>query len=168
VLELEIHEDAESPETSRARTIRLHDQQPVSAEAGLRDLALLRPLPPLPGQEGAKRQVRPEDNDREDPETRSRASARRASYAYRVSGKLVPGCYPAALVPYQRVAVEVGDLPLSGEWLLTKVTHRITPDVYTQEFEAKCDSRQETAPAAAPAAGGAGLSVDFSASLSIF
>ena len=132
------------------------------------DLTLLRPLPPLPGDEGATRLVRPEENDREDPETRTRARARRSAYAYRATGTLVPGCYSAVLVPYQRVRVEVGDLPLSGEWLLTKVTHRITPDVYTQEFEAKCDSRQDTAAAAAPAAGGAGLSVDFSASISIF
>jgi hypothetical protein len=168
VLELEVHEDAESPETSRARTLRLRDQQTVSAQTGVGDLTLVRPLPPLPGLVAAKRLVRPEENDREDPETRARASARRAAYAYRASGKLVPGCYPAALVPYQRVAVEVGDLPLSGEWLITKVTHRITPDVYVQEFEAKCDSRQDTAANAAPTAGGAGLPVDFSTSISVF
>ncbi len=168
VLDLEVHEDSERPETSRARTLRLGDQQVVAAETGMQDLALVRPLPPLSGAEPASRLVRPEEIDREDPETRTRAQARRASYAYRASGRLVPGCYPAVLSPYQRVAVEVGDLPLSGEWLLTKVTHRITPDLYTQAIEAKCDSRQEPAAAGAPGAGGGGLSVEFSASISIF
>ena len=52
---------------------------------------------------------------------------------------------------------------------LTKVTHTITPNLYTQQFEAKADSREAPASASASAlAGAAGLSVNFSASLSIF
>jgi hypothetical protein len=86
-----------------------------------------------------------------------------------VTGRVVPGCYAGILKPYERVMVRAGTTGLSGEWLLTKVTHTITPNLYTQQFEAKADSREAPASASASALGGAaGLSVNFSASLSIF
>ena len=72
------------------------------------------------------------------------------------------------LAPYERVTVKTGDLPLSGDWLLTKVIHRITPHLYTQEFEAKADSKHEAEAAQGDIGGGIGLSVSFSASISVF
>jgi hypothetical protein len=163
--EIDITEDSESPELSRAHTLRIADQQIVTAEIRVQDLALMRPLPPL--ERPATRLVSPEDSDSEDAETRARGQARRRSYAFRVTGKTVPGCYAGILAPYERVAVRAGNTGLSGDWLLTKVTHTITPNLYTQQFEAKADSREEPE-AAAGAAGPGGLSVEFSASLSIF
>jgi hypothetical protein len=35
------------------------------------------------------------------------------------------------------VTIRAGTTGLSGSYLLTKATHRITPSVYTQEFTAK-------------------------------
>ncbi len=166
--EVEVREDSEGPERSQARTLRIVDQQIVSAETHPQDLVLMRPLPPIPDDLTALRLLPPESNDREDPESRTRARARRAAYAYHVSGRLVPGCYGAVLSPYQRMVVKTGNLPVSGEWLLTKVRHHITPHLYTQEFEAKADSKHDTSANAAAAPGGTGLSVNFSASLSVF
>jgi hypothetical protein len=128
----------------------------------------MRALPPISDDQSALRQLPPEDNDREEPAARARAQTRRDSYAYLVSGKLVPGCYAAVLTPYEKVSLRAGDTPLSGDYLLTKVTHRLTPSLYTQEFEAKGDSRAAGGAADAGGAGGTGLSVSFSASLSIF
>jgi hypothetical protein len=167
--DVEITEASDRPERTSARTLRIADQRVVSAQRTVQDLVLMRPLPPLRGTPAAQRQVPPGENDREDADARALGQQRRASYAYRIRGKVVPGCYAGILAPYQRVSVRVGTLPLSGEWLLTKVTHSISPNLYTQEFEAKADSVE--APAAAGAGGGvggAGLSVSFSASLSIF
>jgi hypothetical protein len=72
------------------------------------------------------------------------------------------------LTPYQKVSVHAGTTPYSGDYLLTKVTHRITPSLYTQQFEAKGDSHAEPEAAPESVAGGAGVSVSFSASISIF
>ncbi len=164
--EIDVAEESEGPELSRAHTLRIADQQVVTAAVGVQDLPLIRPLPPLESAAPATRLVPPEENDREDPEARARGQARRRSYAFRVTGRVVPGCYGGILRPYERVAVRAGNTGLSGEWLLTKVTHTITPDLYKQEFEAKADSREQPdAPSAGP---GGGRSVAFSASLSIF
>jgi hypothetical protein len=163
--DVQVRENSESPERTRVRTLRLSDQETVSAETSVRDLALMRRVPAVPEDRVATRQAAPEDVDREDAESLSRGRARSASYAVRLSAKVVPGCYRTALAPYRKVSVRAGDTPLSGDFLLTKVVHRITPSVYTQEFEAKGDSRSDPQ---APPAGAQGLSVNLSASLSIF
>jgi phage protein D len=166
--EVQVSEDPEGPQRTRGRTLRLSDQQVVSSDSRTRDLTLMREFPAVSDDQSALRQLPPEDNDREDPAPRTRAATRRASYAYRLSARLVPGCYPAVLAPYQKVSVRAGSTPYSGDYLLTKVTHRITPSLYTQQFEAKGDSHSAPQPAPGSTAGGAGVSVSFSASLSIF
>jgi hypothetical protein len=166
--ELNVVEDSEGPEVSRTHTLRIADQQVETATVSLRDLPLIRSETPVGEGSTATRLVAPENNDREDPESSARGRARRQSYALRVTGRIVPGCYGGILAPYQRVLVRAGTTGLSGEWLLTKVTHTITPDVYTQQFEAKADSREAPASAAGALGGAAGLSVEFSASLSLF
>ncbi len=166
--EVNVTEESENPGRTRGRSLRIADQQIVSSERSVQDLDLMRPLPPITGDQSALRELPPEDNDREDPEARAQAHTRRDSYAYRMTAKVVPGCYSAVLTPYQKVSVRAGKLPFSGDCLLTKVTHRITPSLYTQEFEAKIDSRSDAAADASAAAGALGLSVDFSASISIF
>jgi len=166
--DIRVSEDPEGPQRTRGRTLRLNDQQVVSSESRTQDLTLMREFPAVSEDQSALRQLLPEDNDREDSEPRTRAATRRASYAYRLSASMVPGCYPAVLTPYQRVSVHAGTTPYSGDYLLTKVTHRLTPSLYTQQFEAKGDSHAEPEAAPESAAGGAGVSVSFSASISIF
>ena len=43
----------------------------------------------------------------------------------------------AVLTPYNKVRVDAGATPYSGDYLITKVVHRITPSLYSQEIEAK-------------------------------
>lgn len=166
--DVNVTENAEGPARTQARSLRISDQQIVSAETSVQDLTLMRPLPPLAADLVARRRLAPEDNDREDPQGRTEGQTRRDSYAYTLNAKVVPGCYAGVLTPYQKVSLHAGDLRFSGDCLLTKVTHRLTPSLYTQEFEAKIDSASETAGAAAGAGAATGLSVDFSASISIF
>lgn len=164
---VEVQEDAESPERTRGHTLRISDQRVLDAETSNRDLQLLRDLPPLSDDGQVRRLVPPEEADREDPEVRARARTARARWAYRISGRVAPGCYAGVLAPYQRVTVHAADTPLSGAWLLSRVTHRITPGVYAQSFEALADSRSD--PAAPPSVGASGgLSVEVSASFSLF
>ncbi len=144
LLDLTLTEHSESPELSRARALTLADQQIQSAEIGSQDLTLLRPLPAITDDQVALRLLPPEDNDREDPATRARAQSQRSSYAYQVSGRVIPGCYPLALAPYQKVSLRASNLPrVSGDYLLTKVTHRLSPSLYSQDFQATSDSRSD-------------------------
>jgi hypothetical protein len=162
----EVSRDDASPERTRAYTLRLDDQAVVGSDTGQQAQTLLRDFPAVPLEQAAVRLLPPEENDREDLDTRTAGRARRNAFAYRMTARVVPGCYGAVLGPYRKVALKAGDTPLSGDWLLTRVTHRITPSLYTQELEAKSDSRSD--PAAPSLGGAAGLSPELSASLSLF
>ena len=60
-----------------------------------------------------------------------------------MSASLVPGCYDTVLSAYDVVTVRAGELPESGNWLLHKVTHRITQSVYSQDIEAKRNAQSD-------------------------
>ncbi|WP_209425148.1 hypothetical protein [Pararhodobacter sp. SW119] len=141
-------EDAEGPERSSGRVLSITDQQVTASERSYADVALMGDLPPVTSDTAALRELPPEENLREDPETSAAGRARRASYGMRMSATLVPGSYDDVLSPYEVVTVRAGTLPQSGDWLLHKVTHRITPSIYAQEIEAKRNARSD--PAAGP------------------
>jgi len=163
-----VDEDPEGPERTRGRTMRVGDMSEVSFETSASDLGLMRDLPAVPEDLTPLRLLPPGDSSREDPEAAVTSRARTAGYAFRLASQVIPGCYGAVLTPYQKVAVEAGATPYSGDYLITKVVHRITLSVYTQELEAKSNSRTDVpASPVAEAAGGA-MSASFSASVSIF
>jgi hypothetical protein len=145
-----ITEDSEGPERTRARTLVIADQSIVSFEASTQDIALMADLPAVPDELEAVRTLPPEDNQREDLEPATSGQNLIRSYAFRLASRVVPGCYPAVLTPYRKVEVRAGATPYSGEYLIEKVTHRITPSLYTQELEAIGNSRTDV-----PAGGGA-------------
>ena len=60
-----------------------------------------------------------------------------------MNSSVVPGCYAAVLTPYVKVRIECGSTPYSGNYLLTRVVHRITPSLYSQSLEARGDGRTE-------------------------
>ena len=91
-----------------------------------------------------------------------------AHFLMQLRSRVVPGCYGAVLVPYRKVRVDAGATPYSGDYLITRVVHRITPSLYTQELEAKTDSTSSISGAAVAEALGGGLSVSVSASVGIF
>jgi hypothetical protein len=115
-----------------------------------------------------RRLLPPADNTREDPEAAATAQARRRGYIYYLSGQVVPGCYGAVLSPYNKVKIDAGATPHSGDYLITKIVHRITPSLYSQQIEAKSDSITAVSTAPVAEALGGGLSLSFSASVGIF
>jgi hypothetical protein len=163
-----ITEDSEAPERTRGRTLRLSDGTVTNFETRAVDLGIGGSRPAVPADLTPLRLLPPSDAQREDPEAATRARARRSGYAYKLASSVVPGCYAAVLTPYQKVRIECGSTPYSGDWLLTKVVHRITPSVWTQHFEAMGDASRVVRGARGAAATGGGLSVSFSASVGVF
>lgn len=163
-----IEEDSEAPERTRGRTLRLSDGQVASFETSATDLGIGGDRPTVPADLTPLRQLPPSDAQREDPEAATSARARRAGYACKLASSVIPGCYGAVLTPYQKVRIECGSTPYSGDWLLTKVVHRITPSVWTQRFEAKVDAGTDVSESPVAEAPGGGLSVSFSASVGVF
>jgi len=164
----EITEDPRGPERTRARVLRVNDQGVTRFETSAQDLGLMRDLPAQPADLTPRRLLHPADNHREDPTAAVTGQARRRGYVYKLRSRVVPGCYGAVLVPYRKVRVDAGATPYSGDYLITRVVHRITPSLYTQELEAKTDSTSSVCGAAVAEALGGGLSVSVSASVGIF
>lgn len=163
-----VSQDPDGGERTQAQLLRVDDQGVTTFETSAADLGLMRSLPALPADLTPRRLLDPADNTREDPAAAATARARRHGYVYQLSSHVVPGCYGGVLVPYQKVRVDAGATPYSGVYLITKVVHRITPSLYTQQFEAKADSASEVSGAAVAEALGGGLQLSVSVSGGIF
>jgi hypothetical protein len=162
-----VTEDPDGAERTQAQVLRTDDQGVATLETSAEDLGLMRDLPAAPVDLTPRRLLHPADNTREDPTAAATGQARRSSYVYQLSGQVVPGCYPALLAPYKKVRVDVGATPYSGDYLITKVIHRITPSLHSQELEAKSDSVSDVAAAPVAEASGGGLQAS-SSSAGIF
>lgn len=156
-----ITEDPDGAELTQAQVLRIDDQGVTNFETSAEDLGLMRDLPAVAADLRPRRLLHPADNTREDPEAAATAQARRRGYIYYLSGQVVPGCYAAVLSPYNKVKLDAGATPHSGDYLITKVVHRITPSLYSQEIEAKTDSvtAVSTAPVAEALGGSSSASV---------
>jgi hypothetical protein len=141
--EAHITEDPRGGERTHARVLRLNDQSEITVETSAKDLGLMRDLPARPADLTPRRLLHPTDNHREDPQAAASGQARRRGYVYHLKSRVVPGCYGAVLTPYQKVRVDAGATAYSGDYLITKVLHSITPSLYVQELEAKTDSASD-------------------------
>ena len=163
-----VMQDPNGGERTQAQVLRVDDQGVTSFETSAADLGLMRNLPALPADLTPRRLLHPSDNTREDPAEAATAQARRNGYVYKLTSHVIPGCYAGVLTPYLKVRVDAGATPYSGDYLITKVVHRITPSVYSQELEAKTNSATEVSGAAVAEALGGGLQLSVSASVGIF
>ncbi|WP_338761599.1 hypothetical protein [Massilia sp. METH4] len=163
-----VTQDPQGGELTQARVLRVDDQGVTTFETSAADLGLMRNLPARPADLTPRRLLHPADTPRDDPDEAATAQARRGGYVYTLSSKVVPGCYPAVLTPYQKVRVDAGATPYSGYYLITQVVHRITPSLYVQEVEAKADSVTELSGAAVAEALGGGLRLAVSTGGGIF
>jgi hypothetical protein len=163
-----VTQDPDGGERTQAQVLRVDDQGITTFETSAEDLGLMRNLPARPADLTPRRLLHPSDNTREDPTAAATARARRNGYIYRLTSHVIPGCYTGVLVPYQKVRVDAGATPYSGDYLITKVVHRITPSVYSQEIEAKTNSVTEVSGAAVAEALGGGLQLSVSVSVGIF
>lgn len=163
-----VTQDPDGGGRTQAQVLRVDDQGVTTFETSAEDLGLMRTLPARPADLTPRRLMNPSDNTRQDPVAAATAQARRHGYVYRLTSQVVPGAYAGVLTPYQKVRVDAGATPYSGDYLITKVTHHITPSLYTQELEAKTDSVSEVSAAAVAEALGGGVQVSVSVSGGIF
>ncbi|MCY1511437.1 hypothetical protein D9M68_458570 [compost metagenome] len=163
-----VRQDPDGGERSRAQVLRVDDQGVTSFETSAADLGLMRALPALPADLTPRRLMPPADIAGEDPTAATTARARRSGYIFRLTSQVIPGCYGGLLNPYRKVRLDAGATPYSGDYLITKVVHRITPSLYTQELEAKANSVSEVSGAAVAEALGGGLQLSVSANVEIF
>jgi len=133
----QIVENSESPGRTKGTTLRLSDGKVASFQATATDVGFGGDRPAVPDNLAPLRLLPPHASLREDPEEAVKGRAREEGYAFKMTSNVVPGGYGGVLTPYIKVRVECGKTPYSGDWLITKVVHHITPSLYSQRFEAK-------------------------------
>jgi hypothetical protein len=121
----------------KGTTLRLSDGKIASFQSSATDLGLGGDRPAVSDDLAPLRMLPPSKSLREDPEAAVKGRAREEGYAFKLTSSVVPGRYAGVLTPYVKVRVECGKTPYSGDWLITKVIHHITPSQYSQRFEAK-------------------------------
>ena len=163
-----ITEDSESPERSQASSLSLADGKLTSFSASADDLDIEANRPAIAADQAPSRLLAPADALREDVKEAAQGKAKQAGYAYRLASSVIPGCYAACLTPYVKVKIECGDTPYSGNYLIDKVVHRITPSLYSQSFEATSDGSTSVPDSPVAQVPGGGLSLSFSASVGVF
>jgi hypothetical protein len=164
----QIEEDSEAPERTHGSTLRLSDGVLNSFNASSSDLRIDGDRPAVPPGTEPLRLLPPAAALHEASEDAATAQAGESAYAFKLTSSVIPGCYAAVLTPYVKVRVECGSTPYSGNYLIKKVVHRITPSLYSQSFEAKSDGSTEVPDAPVAEAPGGGLSISFSASVGVF
>lgn len=143
---LQVTDDAQGPTQFRASTLNIKDKRIVPGKSRLQELDLLGPGAIQPASETATQLLSPFENNEDNPNRAIQAATLRESYSMRATGRVLPGCYAGVLQPYQIVSIRAGTTKSSGDYLLTKATHRITPSLYTQEFSAKRNAVEEMNP----------------------
>lgn len=136
-------EDPEASAFTTLHTLRFSDQQISSYTTQQSDQTLLGPRPAAAAP--ATRQASPTMTGvTEDPNAAAAARDRLRNYPVKYQGRLIPGAYSDILQPYQKVPFHGGAAAISSVLLLTKVTHRITPSMYTVEFEGRGNALADT------------------------
>lgn len=64
-----------------------------------------------------------------------------SSFAYSASGEVSADTYEGVLLPYHIVTVVGAGPVLSGDYLISRVTHTLSDEGYTQQFELKRNAR---------------------------
>lgn len=64
-----------------------------------------------------------------------------SSFSYHVEGNILEETYSQALQPYRVITLQAGNTPISGDYLVTKATHKITRAAYSQSFTLKRNAR---------------------------
>lgn len=163
-----VQNTAQQPANYTTSRISLDDKGITTETSSFRDATLMGSQDPYPdeSQTGTRRlsQYADEGVDlREAVQARSNASL----HTYEGSGSVNGACYLGVLRPYRMVTIQAGQTRLSGNYVLTKVTHKFTRSAYTQNFTAK---RNAASDASAGSNGGLGgeLSASVNVSISIF
>jgi hypothetical protein len=152
----DFHVAANLQQPSKVRTFALDvtDKTVTEAMSSFRNLELLGDEAALgKEQDAATRLELPGADDAVDPNRRVGGTADRDSFAFSATGSVLPECYRGVLAPYRVVRVRGVDTRLNGDYVIKRVSHRLTRSEYTQSFEFLRNAVARGQSAAGPLAG---------------
>ena len=135
VASLTAKKDDQSPASVQAFAVSIADRAVNQATTTFRDVDLLGDKPAAASLAVATKRLLPAGKDgKTDPKTATEAAARKLSFAFEASGSLIGECYKATLSPYRAVSVQGVESRLAGNYVIKKVTHKLTRYAYDQSF----------------------------------
>jgi hypothetical protein len=169
-LSINVKHNARSSSDVTAATLSLRDKSVTTSSSSYRDAALLGPQTATDTQGNTTtRRLPPGQSDLVDLDSATSGEAATSGYALEATGEVMPFCYTGVLSPYRVVQAQMSDTLLSGNFVIFKVTHKLTRNIYAQSFTLRGNS---VTPAASGSASGpqpsASLSVNFNVQASIF
>jgi hypothetical protein len=143
--ELNVRYCACKPCDVTADTLRISDKQVVSETASSRDTELMgdETGEEESGQnvDAAIQRLLPRQGESVELQQAVSAKAAAASFAYDISGNIIPDTYNKVIQPYNIITLRAGNTPVSGDYVIVKTTHTITRSSYMQSFSLKRNAR---------------------------
>ncbi|MCP4403245.1 MAG: hypothetical protein GY801_38795 [bacterium] len=134
--------DAQRPSTVRASTLSIMDKSITTGTSHFGDLELLGEEAGFENESDTAIHILPPyQGESIDINQAVAAEAARSSYAFEATGSVVGHCYQGVLCPYRVVCVRGADRESSGNHLIGKVTHTLTPSTYSQSFTLRRNAR---------------------------
>lgn len=135
VATFDVQNNAQSPAKVEAQSLSITDKKVTKVTTQFQDLELLGKEAAFQKESNtATRLLPPRDGDGVDLKQTANADTLAASYAFSATGSVLSDCYTGVLSPYRVVTVQGVNERLSGDYLITKVTHRLTRSNYSQNF----------------------------------
>ncbi len=138
----DVENNAGRPSRVSASTLSITDKSVTTRTSSFRDLDFLGEEDPFEDEsETAIRILPPHQGESVDLEHAAAAEAARSSYAFTASGSVRMECYRGVLEPYRVVTALGMDGRLSGDYLITRVSHELTRSVYSQSFTVRRNAK---------------------------
>lgn len=133
--------DGLRPLKARADSVEISDKQDLSSEVERSDIDALGDQPAhdiVPA--GITLMARTREAQA-DLDSATVAAVNHSSWAYSASAEVISASYAGVLLPYRVVSVAGAGASLSGDWLISRVTHSINDSGYRQAFTLQRNAR---------------------------
>jgi hypothetical protein len=139
--------DALRPSRVRAATLNLSDKTVTSKASRFSEVELMGDQTTFAKEGDTGRQLlSPYRTAEADLDQIVFGEAADSTYALEATGTVLGFRYRGVLGPYQVVTVKGGKSSLSGDYLISKVTHTLTRSYYSQTFSARRNAQSESSP----------------------
>jgi hypothetical protein len=146
VAEFTVLKDAQAPAKVTAYAVNATDKSVAKQTASVQDLEPVGKEVSLVKEDDVAVHVAPpRHGDAVDLEQFVRGLVERYAFGLEATGKILGECYSGVISPYQYVTVIGVNSRLSGDYLITKVTHTLSRGAYGQAFTAKRKALSEGA-----------------------
>ncbi|MCP4117242.1 MAG: hypothetical protein GY737_17970 [Desulfobacteraceae bacterium] len=136
--------NARSPSTVRTSVLSITDKGVTARTSSFRDIDLLGEEPAFESETHTGARILPPHlGESLAPDRAASAEAACSAYAFEAVGTVRSPCYQGILQPYRVVSVVGVNGRLSGDYLITRVTHTLDRSNYGQSFTVRRNARSE-------------------------